>query len=164
MKLRLFLFIVIFGMSPIMSSLFAEDTALTGFSVGLNYPGASVRYIRNSLGAEMRFQMLTHGSEEASSALILRLNKFSPLPRRMYWYSGLEGAYTHYQYKETDLSADGWLVGAYIGLETLLGQRWSWNIDIGPYYGQTFNRTTVSANVLEVALNSSLNFRLGGSK
>lgn len=165
MKRCLTVFLVLFYSLATLSPLIAADQDLNGLSLGLNYTGLGVRYIRHTIGLEMRYQFIgDSGSDESASSLGLRLNKYGSLPGRFFWYTGVESAYIHYQYKATDLSTDGWLAGAYVGLELLLGSQFSWNIDMGPYFGQTFHRTRDAVDVVDVAMNSSLNYRFGPSR
>jgi hypothetical protein len=135
------------------------------FGISLNYPGVGLKYIYRTKNIfELRFQYLP--TEESDTTLFgLRYYRVYPLikNRVLFYYFGVEGAYFKYseRYSSTDFyTANGWLLGVYLGLEKFFLKNFSINFDLGPYTA-TATISDYSKNEFDFVLNASVNYYWG---
>jgi hypothetical protein len=81
----------------------------------------------------------------------------------LFYYFGVEGSYFKYseRYLSTNFyTANGWLLGVYLGLEKFIFKNFSINFDLGPYTA-TAMISDYSKNEFEFVLNASVNYYWG---
>lgn len=129
------------------------------WALGLNYPGASVRYFHADNRA---LELLGQSQDKVFTGALryylypasLRSGAISP-------YLAFEGDYL--SFKGSYSKGSGWGCGAYTGAEYALGPRFSLQADLGAMYVSVKdNSTDLSEGGLEFLLNLGFNLYFGG--
>ncbi len=124
--------------------------------VGLNYPGAGVRYfLTDHLCAEVRGQY-----EESAYFGGARAMWYFPGASSVYPYLGAEGGYAGY--KGDAAEAGGYAVALFAGGEYFMWPNVSAQFDFGPaYVGLEDGDWSISVSGIEFAVNFGLTYYFG---
>jgi len=135
------------------------------FGVSLNYPGIGIKYFYHTKNIfELRLQYF-HTDDYTTTLFGLRYYRIFPIAKNnnLFYYLGAEGSFfTHnenYLSSNESQSANGWLVGSYLGIEKFLSKKFSLNFDIGPYIA-TATINNYSSSLFDFVLNVSINYYL----
>ncbi|MEW6558465.1 MAG: hypothetical protein AB1349_14140, partial [Elusimicrobiota bacterium] len=137
---------------------------LEGWGIGINYPGFAIKYCFGTNILELRSQNVSEGTEldsKQTNLTGLRYYKYGLINETILYYLGGEISYFKYQNKETTFNADGFVTGIFIGIEKFFLQKFSINIDVGPYYAMAF-RGSSSTELSDIVMNATVNYYFKG--
>jgi hypothetical protein len=136
----------------------AEEITVNGFGIGINYPGFGVKYGFGNKIIELRTQTLsekTDTTDESTASTALRFYKYIS---DLIYFGGELSSFT-YTDNNDNFKTAGIVAGVYAGVEKFFSDKFSVNIDLGPYYAQTTSETPVT--LMDFVLNLSINCYFG---
>jgi hypothetical protein len=138
-------------------SLVAGEELTPRWGVGLNYPGAGIRYFLNDkLSLELRGQF-------ADDIVVggLRGNYYFNPGANTLLFMGVESDYV--SFKGTESKGSGIAEELYLGMEFFLWSHFSLQVDFGPaFIALKDNDSSLSVDGLEYVVNFGLNWYFGG--
>lgn len=137
----------------------AGEEALPRWGVGLNYPGAGIKYLfNNRLSLELRGQF-------ADDIVIggLRGNYYFNPDSNAVLFMGIESDYVSFKGEES--KGHGFAEELYLGIEFFLLSRFSLQVDFGPAFIILKDKeSSLSVNGIEYVVNFGLNWYFGSQQ
>lgn len=133
-----------------------KDGLINRFSVGLNYPGLSFKYISKELiGAEAKVQI-----SNVVKVFGGRIYKYFNISKKFdFLYIGGEFGYILFTLKDTEIEGEGFCGSLFLGYEKVLFRHLGLSLDIGPVYTSIQDKEYKQKDQgFDFVLNIGLNF------
>ncbi|MFC2061225.1 CsgG/HfaB family protein [Elusimicrobiota bacterium] len=126
--------------------------------LGLNYPGASFRYLSSTPGRGRNLHWeLKYQQADSIPAIGCRLSLYLNKAGAALFFMGAEVAYTSFTYELCKVT--GFIAEPYLGLELFVSETISFQVDMGPaFYRLSDSNYDVKASGYEICANIGMTF------